>query len=284
MKVFIYYGNIVSTGSKATLFLEELIKQFKSHSTFKQVIVRTPENMDLRFMTSWNDVLADDTVGDREIIKKEMLESDLIIIISPVFLHNVSAYTKLFLDNFASWAHTMPLIGKVGIPISLSSNNGNQFVDDYLRKIMNYWGITTMKPMSLELTGLNNNAMNSYIRFLVENSIEARDNILSLDHSMMTEIYHSNWETMMNYNNDHPEKILFDKMGYSNFNSFEKVPLRCVIKKKIAMRSGETDKSVTVKNDLIQKVILNLANKLGHVANLDCDIIVKDEKVYIIDL
>ena len=27
----------------------------------------------------------------------------------------------------------------------------------------------------------------------------------------------------MNYNNDHPEKILFDKMGYSNFNSFEKV-------------------------------------------------------------
>ena len=223
MKVFIYYGNIVSTGSKATLFLEELIKQFKSHSTFKQVIVRTPENMDLRFMTSWNDVLADDTVGDREIIKKEMLESDLIIIISPVFLHNVSAYTKLFLDNFASWAHTMPLIGKVGIPISLSSNNGNQFVDDYLRKIMNYWGITTMKPMSLELTGLNNNAMNSYIRFLVENSIEARDNILSLDHSMMTEIYHSNWETMMNYNNDHPEKILFDKMGYSNFNSFEKV-------------------------------------------------------------
>ena len=223
MKVFIYYGNIVSTGSKATLFLEELIKQFKSHSTFKQVIVRTPENMDLRFMTSWNDVLADDTVGDREIIKKEMLESDLIIIISPVFLHNVSAYTKLFLDNFASWAHTMPLIGKVGIPISLSSNNGNQFVDDYLRKIMNYWGITTMKPMSLELTGLNNNAMNSYIRFLVENSIEARDNILSLDHSMMTEIYHSNWETMMNYNNDQPGKILFDKMGYSNFNSFEKV-------------------------------------------------------------
>lgn len=72
--------------------------------------------------------------------------------------------------------------------------------------------------------------------------------------------------------------------GIDVFNSFEKVPLRCVIKKKIAMRSGETDKSVTVKNDLIQKVILNLANKLGHVANLDCDIIVKDEKVYIIDL
>ena len=180
-------------------------------------------DVDLFFKYQRYTTLADDTVGDREIIKKEMLESDLIIIISPVFLHNVSAYTKLFLDNFASWAHTMPLIGKVGIPISLSSNNGNQFVDDYLRKIMNYWGITTMKPMSLELTGLNNNAMNSYIRFLVENSIEARDNILSLDHSMMTEIYHSNWETMMNYNNDHPEKILFDKMGYSNFNSFEKV-------------------------------------------------------------
>ncbi len=75
-----------------------------------------------------------------------------------------------------------------------------------------------------------------------------------------------------------------DEYGVDIFNTFEKKTVRCVIKKKISMRSGETDKCVTIKNKKIQSVALRIANNLGHIANLDCDMILSNDKIYIIDL
>lgn len=72
--------------------------------------------------------------------------------------------------------------------------------------------------------------------------------------------------------------------GIDVFNSLKKEPLRCIIKKKISMRSGETDKAQTVKDKNIQECIIKLARKLGHICNLDCDVIMKGRKIYIIDL
>lgn len=72
--------------------------------------------------------------------------------------------------------------------------------------------------------------------------------------------------------------------GIDTFNDMSGTPLRCVVKRKIAMRSGETDKSVIVKNKLIQSQVLKMAQKLGHLCNLDCDVLLHDDKVYFIDL
>lgn len=80
------------------------------------------------------------------------------------------------------------------------------------------------------------------------------------------------------------EYISGEEFGIDVFNTLEKKPVRCVVKKKISMRSGETDKSLTVKDKTIQSYILNLAEKLGHVGNLDCDILKCGETLYIIDL
>lgn len=48
------------------------------------------------------------------------------------------------------------------------------------------------------------------------------------------------------------------------------------IKKKLKMRSGETDKAITVKNDLIQKTILRISNKIKFVGPCDIDVFVKN--------
>lgn len=72
--------------------------------------------------------------------------------------------------------------------------------------------------------------------------------------------------------------------GIDTFNDLNGLPVRCVVKKKISMRSGETDKALIVKNEMIQKTIINLAIRLGHICNLDCDVLVKDNWVYVIDL
>ncbi len=80
------------------------------------------------------------------------------------------------------------------------------------------------------------------------------------------------------------EKLEGTEYGTDTFNDFEGRPLRCAIKKKLLMRSGETDKSISVHNEQIQNVLLSIASKLGHVANLDCDVIVHDGKPYVIDM
>ena len=80
------------------------------------------------------------------------------------------------------------------------------------------------------------------------------------------------------------EKLDGVEYGIDVFNSVEKSPLRCVVKRKIAMRSGETDKCVSVHNNLVSKTMLHLAEELGHIGNLDCDVIVSNGIPYVIDM
>ena len=80
------------------------------------------------------------------------------------------------------------------------------------------------------------------------------------------------------------EKLTGVEYGTDVFNSFEGKPLRSVIKKKLLMRSGETDKSVSVHNERVQETILKVASELGHIANLDCDIIESGGVPYVIDM
>lgn len=72
--------------------------------------------------------------------------------------------------------------------------------------------------------------------------------------------------------------------GIDIFNTFEKIPVRCVIKRKVSMRGGETDKSFTVRDENMTSLMLRLAKALGHIGNLDCDVMVDRDKCYIIDL
>ena len=72
--------------------------------------------------------------------------------------------------------------------------------------------------------------------------------------------------------------------GCDVFNTFAKEPVRCVVKKKISMRSGETDKSITVDNKELQQVGIELGKKLGHIGNLDFDVFETEKGPYIIDI
>lgn len=80
------------------------------------------------------------------------------------------------------------------------------------------------------------------------------------------------------------ELIDGQEYGIDVFNDMHNKPVRCVVKKKISMRSGETDKAISVKNKDIQNNAIRLAECLKHFGNLDCDMIMRDNNIYIIDL
>ncbi len=109
-------------------------------------------------------------------------------------------------------------------------------------------------------------------------------------------IYGSGSESTYRVSSKEEVKVLFhegmiiqdyidgQELGADVFNDMNKKPVRCVIKKKISMRSGETDKAISIKNTYLQNTLIHLAKCLGHIGNLDVDIIVSDTATYIIDL
>lgn len=56
------------------------------------------------------------------------------------------------------------------------------------------------------------------------------------------------------------------------------------VKKKLAMRAGETDKAQTVDNAEIRAIGMKLGENLHHIGNLDVDVFEKDGKYYVLEL
>lgn len=91
-------------------------------------------------------------------------------------------------------------------------------------------------------------------------------------------------------------KVLFDEgmviqeyiegieYGVDIFNNLEYKPSRIVIKKKLSMRSGETDKAITTFNKNIFNTAKQIGEALKHFGPLDCDIIERDGNLYILDM
>ncbi|MBI6030483.1 flavodoxin family protein [Clostridium perfringens] len=96
-------------------------------------------------------------------IKEEILKSDLIILASPVYFHNVTGNMKVFIDRLTYWIHIFKLAGKLGVTISTSHSNGNEFVNKYLNKFMQYCGINIIcnfKAVQLINPQINNTFSN----------------------------------------------------------------------------------------------------------------------------
>lgn len=81
------------------------------------------------------------------------------------------------------------------------------------------------------------------------------------------------------------EKIVGQEYGVDIINDLAGVYQNTIVKKKIAMRAGETDIAITVENDIIESLGNNLGRNLGHIGNLDVDIILTEDNIpYIIDM
>lgn len=80
------------------------------------------------------------------------------------------------------------------------------------------------------------------------------------------------------------EKIPGKEYGLDILNDFGGSFVTCVIKEKLSMRSGETDKAVIRENPELFNVGKEIATKLRHIGTLDCDILEKDGKFYVLEL
>ena len=80
------------------------------------------------------------------------------------------------------------------------------------------------------------------------------------------------------------EKIKGDEYGLDIFNDFKGENLTVTVKRKLAMRSGETDIAKVIENKELEDIGKKIAESLKHIGNLDMDILFDGQSAYIIDM
>lgn len=80
------------------------------------------------------------------------------------------------------------------------------------------------------------------------------------------------------------QKIRGPEYGLDVFNDLEGGYRTTIVKKKTAMRSGETDAAVTVEHDELSEIGKRLGLLLGHRGNLDVDVLEEDGRYYVLEM
>ena len=80
------------------------------------------------------------------------------------------------------------------------------------------------------------------------------------------------------------EKLRGQEYGLDVINNLEGEYQNTIVKKKYAMRSGETDCAETVQYHELKALGKTISEKLHHIANLDMDVFIDDGNPYILEM
>lgn len=80
------------------------------------------------------------------------------------------------------------------------------------------------------------------------------------------------------------EKLSGEEFGLDVIHDLNGVHQLTVVRKKIAMRSGETDAAIVTRNAAVEELGTKVGEALGHIANLDMDAFVVNGEVYVLEL
>jgi carbamoyl-phosphate synthase large subunit len=80
------------------------------------------------------------------------------------------------------------------------------------------------------------------------------------------------------------ERLTGQEHGLDIINNLDGAYITTFIKRKLTMRGGETDRAVTVENAEIKQLGEKIGQNLGHIGNLDCDVMVSPKGLCVLEL
>jgi carbamoyl-phosphate synthase large subunit len=80
------------------------------------------------------------------------------------------------------------------------------------------------------------------------------------------------------------EKIAGQEYGIDILNELGGRYVTTFVKKKLAMRAGETDRAITVADEELEELGGQIGRTLGHAGNLDCDVILGEDGFRVLEL
>ncbi|WP_373760838.1 flavodoxin family protein [Streptococcus ferus] len=152
MKLFVCYCYLEGEGSTNEFVVKEFINGLKKYNHNKiDIFFANLLNYKIEFCNG--SIKPFETgktqcLDDMLILEEEILNSDFIILCSPVYGNNISGATKVFLDRITHWTHLFRLLGKFGAVFSVSSNTGADYTLDYLDSIVQSLGVSIVAKSS----------------------------------------------------------------------------------------------------------------------------------------
>lgn len=80
------------------------------------------------------------------------------------------------------------------------------------------------------------------------------------------------------------EKLDGKEFGMDILNDFEGNYIGTFVREKLSMRSGETDKAVSIIDQKFEALGQTLSSHLKHIGSLDCDVFIANNRLYVIEL
>jgi len=80
------------------------------------------------------------------------------------------------------------------------------------------------------------------------------------------------------------EKLTGKEFGMDILNDFDRNYYGTFLREKLAMRSGETDKAMSVRDPQLENIGKKIAGSLKHVGNMDCDAFLHNGDLYMLEL
>ncbi|HHX65024.1 MAG TPA: ATP-grasp domain-containing protein, partial [Chloroflexi bacterium] len=75
-----------------------------------------------------------------------------------------------------------------------------------------------------------------------------------------------------------------DEYGLDVVNDLDGNHVCTFVKRKLAMRGGETDRAITVRHHALEALGERLGRALGHIGNLDCDVFMHGDQPVVLEL
>ncbi|SDS38203.1 carbamoyl-phosphate synthase large subunit [Formosa sp. Hel1_31_208] len=80
------------------------------------------------------------------------------------------------------------------------------------------------------------------------------------------------------------EKLNGKEFGMDILNDFEGHYYGTFVREKLNMRSGETDKAISVIDERFEAIGKTIASHLKHIGSLDCDVFIANDQLYVLEL
>ncbi|MFU2032530.1 hypothetical protein CN582_01115 [Bacillus wiedmannii] len=150
MNIFVYSGSPRDEASSSYKYCKKYVDAIKKiYSANIEINFYSPNNLSFMKSDGNENIFINgedplDKIDGFSEVKNQLLQADLIIMASPVMAQAVSTDMKMFIERISHFAHTFSLMGKLGCIVTSSYSNGNEIVEAYLKKTLDYMGVATV--------------------------------------------------------------------------------------------------------------------------------------------
>lgn len=165
-----------------------------------------------------------------EILQNKILESDILIIGSPVYVHSMAADLKLFIERSAWWVHTLRLQGKPVVVMSTCGSNGIKTVIEPLSEVVTFMGgnvIATANATQIPDL-LNDRNWIKEVSEVIINRINKYSKLPPRSNKFLEKVFNGSKLNILEQlklekkvNTDFGELMYWKRTGMINFDSFE---------------------------------------------------------------